>query len=100
MRYPVILVPELRAGVMTNGSDDVDFLPDLELYGLGGLRVGNGLRGTTVRVGGGLSIPAFAVAQHHFFKPIGGIPIIPWMVEVFYDLSPEQEVGFRFGYHF
>jgi hypothetical protein len=93
-------VPSLRAGVMVNGRDDVDFLPDLELYALGGYRVGNGLRDSTVRIGGGLSIPAFAVAQHYFFKRYGGIPIIPWMVEIFYDLSPQQEVGVRFGYHF
>ncbi|MDY7229565.1 hypothetical protein [Hyalangium rubrum] len=88
-------VPQLRAGIALMNEDGV-FPIDLELYGLGGYRFGNGLRPGTVRVGAGLSIPAFAVAQYQAYK----IPFIPWMVEVFYDMSRQQEVGFRVGYHF
>lgn len=88
-------VPELRAGLMVFNEKSV-FPIALELYGLGGYRIGNGLRPGAVRVGAGLSIPAFAVAQYKAYK----FPFIPWMAEIFYDMSPEQEVGFRVGYHF
>lgn len=88
-------VPELRTGLVVFNEKSV-FPIAFELYGLGGYRIGNGLRPGAVRIGAGLSLPAFAVAQYEAYK----IPFIPWMVELFYDVSRERELGFRAGYHF
>jgi hypothetical protein len=95
-RIGVEVVPSARLGVALLSDDLGHLFPDFELYVLGGYRIPNSVRGQAIRVGAGISIPAFARAQYKWIK----IPFIPWMVDIFYDYSPRHEVGVRAGYHF
>jgi hypothetical protein len=92
-------VPEARAGLALLGSPLWESFPHLEVYVLGGFRIPNAVRGSAVRLGAGISIPALGAAQLESF---GGNcpPFFPWMVEVIYDVSDVPETGVRIGYHF
>ncbi|HVG64190.1 MAG TPA: hypothetical protein VNA24_36840 [Hyalangium sp.] len=92
----VEVVPSVRFGVSAPSDDAGHWFPDLEVYALGGFRIPNHIRGSAIRLGAGISIPAFARAQYKWIK----IPFIPWMFDIFYDYSPRHELGFRVGYHF
>jgi hypothetical protein len=93
------LVPSVRGGISLLGEPLWHFFPHLELYALAGFRLGNRVRGAGMRLGAGISIPAFAVLQFEMFKQ-SFPPIIPWMAEFVYDVSEVPEIGFRVGYHF
>jgi hypothetical protein len=92
-------VPEVRGGLALLGEPFWEFFPYLELYVLSGVRISNPLRGTALRLGAGISIPAFGAVQ---FESLGRNcpPLIPWMFEIIYDVSEVPETSFRVGYHF
>jgi len=92
-------VPEVRGGLALLNKPFWEFLPQMELYVLSGFRLPNQVRGSALRLGAGISIPAFGVAQ---FESFGRSypPIIPWMFEIIYDVSDVPETSFRVGYHF
>jgi hypothetical protein len=92
-------VPEVRGGLALLGSPFWEFFPHLELYVLSGFRVPNVVRGSALRLGAGISIPAFGAAQFESFGR-NCPPFFPWMVEVIYDVSDVPETSIRVGYHF
>jgi hypothetical protein len=95
-RTGIEVVPSARLGVSMLSDDLGHLFPDFEAYVLGGYRIPNSVRGHALRLGAGISIPAFARAQYKWIK----VPFLPWMFDIIYDLSPRHEVGFRAGYHF
>jgi len=92
-------VPEVRGGLALLGDPFWEFFPHLELYVLGGFRVPNPIRGGALRVGAGLAIPAFGAAQLESFS-YNCPPLIPWMIEIVYDVSDVPETSLRIGYQF
>jgi hypothetical protein len=92
-------VPEVRGGLALLGEPFWEFFPYLELYVLGGFRVPNPIRGSALRVGAGIAIPAFGAVQFESFSR-NCPPLIPWMIEIVYDVSDVPETSLRIGYQF
>ncbi len=92
-------VPEVRGGLALLGDPFWEFFPHLQLYVLSGFRVPNPIRGSALRLGAGIAIPAFGAAQFESFSR-NCPPLIPWMFEIIYDVSEVPETSFRIGYQF
>ncbi len=96
--------PQVRFGVAilreTLTWHDQTF-PSLEAYALGGWRFAGtaGGRGNAPRLGVGLSVLDFGRVQGHFCAGTGA-PVIPWMIELDWDLGVERERWIRLGYQF
>ncbi|MDY7232998.1 hypothetical protein [Hyalangium rubrum] len=92
-------VPEVRGGLALLGEPFWEFFPYLELYMLGGFRAPNSIRGSALRVGAGLAIPAFGAVQFESLSR-NCPPLIPWMIELVHDVSDVSETSLRIGYQF
>jgi hypothetical protein len=92
-------VPEVRGGLALLGEPFWEFFPYLELYVLSGVRISNPIRGSALRLGAGIAIPAFGALQFEALNA-SGPPLIPWMIEIIYDVSDVPETSLRIGYQF